>query len=368
LVSSTLTFNTLETSGWHTCGVASDGATYCWGANDYGQLGSIENMQLCTDVLREDYSCTGTPHPLDTPLKFVALAGSLGNGLTCGLTTEGDAYCWGFGLGGQLGDGQRTNSSTPVAVAGGLKFKTIRVGPDGMGACGTNASDDLYCWGPLGLVLATGDPYAAAFFPLKVEAAQGFISFDLGQLHACGVSATGQAYCWGNNWYGQLGVGSAGGNGDGGLSQTATPTAVVGGHVFRSIVTGSNQTCALTEAGEAYCWGVGHNIGSPTTSIYEGTPQPVAGGHSFLKLYAGFTQTCGVTAAGEAYCWGENYMGELGDGTQQTRTTPVKVLTDQKLVSLSHRPTCGLTAQGQAYCWGDNGSGQVGKPPYYENH
>jgi len=367
LVSSTLTFNTIEATGWHACGVASDGATYCWGTNDNGQLGSTDNMELCTDLFRQNYSCTGTPHQVDTEQRFVALAGSLGQGVTCGLTAEGEAYCWGFGLWGQLGDDKQTSSVTPIAVSGGLQFESIRVSSDGLGACGTTATGDLYCWGALGLVLTTGYTNAAAFTPYRVDAAQGFISFDLGQMHACGVSASGQAYCWGNNWYGQLGIGSAGG--EGGLYQTATPTAVVGGHVFRSIVTGSNQTCALTNTGEAYCWGVGHNIGSTfNTTGYVSTPQPVSGGHRYVELYAGFSQTCGLTATGDAYCWGENYLGELGDGTQEIRTSPVKVQTSQKFVSLSHRPTCGLTAQGQAYCWGDNGSGQIGKPPYYENH
>jgi hypothetical protein len=55
-----------------------------------------------------------------------------------------------------------------------------------------------------------------------------------------------------------------------------------------------------------------------------------------------------------------------GDGTQQSRMTPVKVQTNQKFISLSHRATCGLTGQGQAYCWGSNSGGQVGRPPYYE--
>lgn len=334
----------------------------------FGELGSTENMELCSSS-GLDYSCTGTPHQVDTTLNFVALAGSLGVGATCGLTAEGDAYCWGFGIGGQLGDGQRTNSSTPVAVSGGVKFATIRVDPDGMGACGLTSSGELYCWGPLGLVLGTGDVYAGTYSPTKVDVAQSFVSFDLGQLHACGVTATGQAYCWGNNWYGQLGVGSTGGAGNGGISQAATPMEVVGGHLFRSIVTGSDQSCALTAIGEAYCWGRDDHIGSNFSSNgYVGTPQPVEGGYLFVELYAGFLNTCGLTSNGDAYCWGGNTVGELGDGTQVDRILPVKVKTDQKFVSLSHRPTCGLTAQGQAYCWGDNGSGQVGKPPYYENH
>ena len=45
LVSLALPFNTLESSGWHTCGVVNDGTTYCWGDNEYGALGS--NVVSC---------------------------------------------------------------------------------------------------------------------------------------------------------------------------------------------------------------------------------------------------------------------------------------------------------------------------------
>lgn len=359
LVSSTLSFNTLEASGWHSCGVASDGTAYCWGTNEYGELGTTNPTVFCEDYFRAHYSCTGTPQQVNTTLVFVALSGSQGHGLTCGLTAQGEAHCWGFGLWDQLGNGQLSNSATPVAVAGGLQFESIRVGSDGRGVCATTITTDLYCWGDLGLLYANGIRNAHSSVPWRIESAQGFISFDLGQDHACGVTVSGQAYCWGSNWYGQLGIGSRGG-------EAPIPTAVVGGHVFRSIVTGSDLTCALKETGEAYCWGNSNNIGSPTASGYVVTPQLVAGDHNFSELYAGFTHTCGLTTDGEAYCWGQNYLGELGDGTKQSRMTPVRVQTNQKFVSLSHRPYCGLTDQGQAYCWGGNSGGQVGRPPYYE--
>jgi alpha-tubulin suppressor-like RCC1 family protein len=246
LVSSTLPFNTLESSGSHTCVVVSDGTTYCWGTNEYGELGSTGAMETCEFLSVERNSCTGTPQQVNTTLKFVALSGSLGHGLTCGLTAQGVAYCWGFGLWGQLGNGQLSNSATPVAVAGGLQFESIRVGSDGTGVCATTITTDLYCWGALGLLYANGQRFATSSVPRLVDSALGFISFDLGQDHACGVTASGQAYCWGSNWYGQLGIGSR-------ADEAPIPTAVVGGHVFRSIVTGSNQTCALMETGEAYC-------------------------------------------------------------------------------------------------------------------
>ena len=47
---------------------------------------------------------------------------------TCGLTSGGAAYCWGYNVYGQLGDGSTTGRTAPVAVAGGLTFASLTAG------------------------------------------------------------------------------------------------------------------------------------------------------------------------------------------------------------------------------------------------
>ncbi len=55
-------------------------------------------------------------------------------------------------------------------------------------------------------------------------------------------------------------------------------------------------------------------------------PVPVAGGLRFTSVSAAFQHTCAVTTAGDAYCWGFNSDGQLGDGTTSDRLTPVRVV------------------------------------------
>jgi alpha-tubulin suppressor-like RCC1 family protein len=57
-----------------------------------------------------------SPVPVLGGLTFARV--SAGNGHTCGVTTDGVAYCWGNNNYGQLGNGTTTNSSVPVKVAG----------------------------------------------------------------------------------------------------------------------------------------------------------------------------------------------------------------------------------------------------------
>ena len=64
---------------------------------------------------------------------------------TCGLTTSGAAYCWGFNVWGQLGNGSTENTAVPAAVSGGLTFAGLSAG--GTNSCGVTSPGFVYCWG-----------------------------------------------------------------------------------------------------------------------------------------------------------------------------------------------------------------------------
>lgn len=130
----------------HFCAVKADGAVWCWGANDSGQLGD------------------GTTTASDTPKSSVASAVSVAAGYahSCAVLADGTVRCWGANDSGQLGNNSTTQSASPVSVL-------------------TKASPLT----TLGNVRAAGG----------------------GRAHSCALSG-GNAYCWGSNEYGQVGSGS----------------------------------------------------------------------------------------------------------------------------------------------------------------
>jgi alpha-tubulin suppressor-like RCC1 family protein len=102
-----LRFRSLTAGREHSCGVAVDGSAYCWGSNLYGRLG-----------VDAETSAVSLPAPVASPpagpLRFERLAaGALHS---CGLTTEGTVYCWGFGGFGQLGTGSTQDQPVPTQV------------------------------------------------------------------------------------------------------------------------------------------------------------------------------------------------------------------------------------------------------------
>jgi alpha-tubulin suppressor-like RCC1 family protein len=106
LVAGGLSFAAVSVGGAHTCGVTPAGAAYCWGANEFGQLGNGDTAT----------AWALTPVPVAGGLTFATLSASFLS--TCGVTTAGVAYCWGYNWDGELGDGTTTSSNVPVKVAG----------------------------------------------------------------------------------------------------------------------------------------------------------------------------------------------------------------------------------------------------------
>ena len=338
----TVTWTSVATGSNHTCGLTSGGSAYCWGYNIDGQLG--------------DGSTTDrwTPVAVSGGLSFQSL--TAGFGYTCGLTSGGAAYCWGRNAEGELGDGSTTDRLSPVAVSGGLSFQTLDGG--GYHTCGLTSSGAPYCWG-WNIAGQLGDGSTTdQLTPVAVSGGLSFQSLIAGGFHTCGVTTGGAAYCFGFNGYGQLG--------DGSTTDRLTPVAVSGGLSFQTLTAGRQHSCGVTNGGASYCWGLNDSgqLGNGTT-VDQLTPVPVSGGLSLQTVTAGERHTCGATSAGTASCWGRNDVGQLGDGSTIIRgLTPVAVSGGLSFQSLSagagSNHTCGVTSGGVAYCWGGNSFGALG--------
>jgi alpha-tubulin suppressor-like RCC1 family protein len=106
------------------------------------------------------------------------------------------------------------------------------------------------------------------------------------------------------------------------------PVAVSGGLTFQSISPGgSGFTCGVTTSGAAYCWGLNDNgqLGDGTNT-QRTTPVAVSGGINISGLDAGFTHVHAIDTNGGGRSWGANGSGQLGDGTTTSSTVPVTIL------------------------------------------
>src|SRR5215213_1271907 len=109
-------FSQISAGNLHSCGVATDGTGYCWGPQAFGELGDGTFGET-----------RNAPAPIAGGLQFSQVRA--GTTHSCGLTTDGRAYCWGENSLGQLGDGTApAGHNTPVPVEGTRRFTQILVG------------------------------------------------------------------------------------------------------------------------------------------------------------------------------------------------------------------------------------------------
>jgi|SRR5450759_319039 len=178
-----VTFTSITAGNAHTCGLTSGGAAYCWGANWFGQLGDgTTTTERHTPVAVQQGGVTFT-------------STTAGEGHTCGLTSAGAAYCWGDNDNGRLGDNTTTGRSTPVAVQqGSATFTSITGGRHH--TCGLTSAGAGYCWG-YNLYGQLGDNTTTdRWLPVVVQ--QGGVTFSsitAGVDHTCGLTSAGAAYC-----------------------------------------------------------------------------------------------------------------------------------------------------------------------------
>ena len=196
--------------------------------------------------------------------------------------------------------------------------------------------------------------------PAGAATGTSITSIAAGPLDTCAVTVAGAAKCWGSNYYGQLGNGT---NDD-----SLTPVSVTGlTTTAASISVGNAHACAVTTAGAAKCWGQNSTGQLGNNSVTDSsTPVSVAGLSSGVAaIAAGFDYSCAVLTSGVVKCWGANDFGQLGNGTQDASLTPVTVtgLTGASKIAVSSAQlshSCALTTAGAMACWGNNGDGELG--------
>jgi hypothetical protein len=124
-------FGALDLGRSHSCAVTTTQLVYCWGLNDWGQLGdgTTENRSV--------------PTPVAGILRF---AGISANGIhTCGRATDDQGYCWGDGRNGRLGDGTLEIRLVPTPIAGNFSWAQVSAGLNH--SCGLTTAGGAYCWG-----------------------------------------------------------------------------------------------------------------------------------------------------------------------------------------------------------------------------
>jgi alpha-tubulin suppressor-like RCC1 family protein len=139
----------------------------------------------------------------------------------------------------------------------------------------------------------------------------------------------------------------------------------IAGGAGAKVGAGWGHTCAIKQDGSLWCWGWnGYGQLGDGTNTSRNTPvQIMSSGVTSVSL--GDSHTCAIKQDGSLWCWGNNYYRQLGDGTNTIRTTPVQIMSSGvSSVALGGYHTCAVKTDGSLWCWGRNDSGQLGDGTY----
>ncbi|MBL8682342.1 MAG: hypothetical protein JNK05_24450 [Myxococcales bacterium] len=304
----------------------------------------------------------------------------------CAVVGRGEVVCWGDNLDAQLGDGTRISRST--AMSTGI-VDAVGVAAGRYVTCAWHADGQVSCWGGDGLDF--GPTFRTR--PVRVPGLRDVVEVVVRGTYACGRTSRGSVACWGVDVWaknrGQVatvpGLDDAAGiaisesdgcarRRDGRVacwtyanSRPTTTTLVDSLEGVIAISSGPTQTCALVADGNVRCWRApqwspferaNRARGTPThrASIPGAAAFSVGSDHNTLTL-------CAVRSDGTVACLGENSRGELGDGTQQDRATPVLVrhLGASTAVAVGSKFVCSRSTDERIACWGSNSEGALGR-------
>ena len=333
----------------HSCAI-SDTALWCWGSNQYGQIG---------------VGALGTGAIQRLPARVFEGGVSdiaVGANHTCAISLVGALYCWGANSSGQIGNGVRTPGgiATPfLTIASGVKHVSAGYGH----TCATVAAgvtEALWCWGDNsdGQV-GNGTSGNSVLIPTKVLALD-FLGAKsaLGQAHSC-VGYGSMIRCWGNNQWQRLGFASAN------ILVTSPQSTGVPVLSAADLAAGRDRTCVVDVIGtQVKCWGL--TLDKLSTQLPSSINRATLGS-GFSGLAVGVDHICDLLTD-KLQCWGSNVYGQLGISSVSAYVAqPTQVFASGvSVVAAGSTHTCAVVF-GLVQCWGANSKGQTGSPDLDRN-
>lgn len=331
-----------------------DGTTYAWGANGYGQLGIGNKLNR------------KTPAAVDGTFAAVSIGGA--HGVALDTANGGTVWTWGHNSAGQLGDNTIVTKTTPVQVLG-TDGETYLSGIKAVAAGGRHSlaiADDntVLSWGNNTYGQLGNGTTTTSRIPVPVSDLTGVTAIAAGGEFSLALKSDGTVWAWGNNSKGQLGIGSTA------SSSTPVQVTALAEHFITQIAAGGSHALALDSTnGIIYAWGYNEfgQLGDGTIATSKVPVEVVKTGITgdVTAIAAGLDHSVAIIG-GSVYAWGYNYYGQLGNGATLGSYDPVRTL--QTVIGLSDVETIiaggyhciAVDNAGVVWTWGRNAHGQLG--------
>ena len=321
-----------------------DGFVRVWGYGMYGQIGDGQMMDRAT--------------PTTIALPDRVVHASAGRYETCVALANGRVSCWGEGDSGQLGDGNNTTSPTPVIVA--KLTNAVEVAAAAIHACARLATGEVWCWGNGGSGRLGTGTQMGSLVPVQTLTITNAQRLIAGGSTSCVMLADNTLRCWGFNQYGGVGNNT--------MQDVLSPIEPMNIGAVRSVSSRDTTTCAARADGAVFCWGLNDRgqagIGTTGGNVLVPTPVKTATVDLTGADEVGQGIEHGCARIGTAvWCWGRNDSGQLGDGTTgvgRPYAASVIGLPPVTQLGIGAWTSCAVDMNQAVWCWGMGSEGELG--------
>jgi len=360
----------------HSFAIKNNGTLWSWGSNVFMQLGL------------EDSDNRTTPSLVNTSSDWAKVNSAYSHTVT--IKTNGTIWYWGG------------YAFSPTQLGEDIDWLNVDAGgviDDPSYTIGMKTNATLWAWGyniygQLGL----GD-FNQRSAPAQIGTTSDWVTFIAGGYHNIGLTTGNILYVWGLNDYNQLGLGDTiNRNIPCPLGSPAPPLLLVANMISSSefslswIDNANNEIGFIIER-KSDRNGTYEQIATLDANITSYTDISVSGFASAVYYYyriksyngfgessysneaftaisgrwvnpnAGMSYSLSLKTDGTLWTWGDNGYGQLGDGSNMTRTTPrqIGILFDwTDNISVGDAHTIALKNNGTLWAWGKNDYGQLG--------
>ncbi len=301
---------------------------------------------------------TWTVEPGDYPVR-AGLKMAAGYDHSLAIADDGTLWAWGANAKGQLGVGTNADSAFPIQV--GTDANWASVAANGRHSLAIKTDGSLWAWGDNASGQLGDGTNVDKNEPVRIGLSTNWAYVAAGGGHSLGIKKDGTLWAWGSGLAGQLG--------DGSMDESAVLLQVGSAGDWHMVSAGLSQsygirTGGVLEGGGAlWAWG-DNSFGQLGDGTLERRTRPVRIGDrdDWTFTTAGAGHGLGVTTGGELYAWGLNAWGQLGDGATLSSTLPLRIRQDLtwSFVAGGGTFSMAVATDGSLWTWGDNRYGQLG--------